>query len=92
MKRALISLVVGAALAVAPLSALAADPTNTDAATTTGHLAPGNAAGVKEAQGLANIPLIFWLGAGLVITAAILAVSNNNDNSTPAATTTSTAP
>ena len=84
MKRALISLIVGAALTAAPISAMADDAT--------GPLAPGNAAGVKEAQGLDNIPLVFWLGAGLVITAAVLAVSNNTSKSGTTTSTTGTAP
>lgn len=84
MKRALISLVAGAALVAAPLSAIAADPA--------GPLAPGSAAGVKQAQAFDNVPLVFWIGAGVIITAAILALSNNNDNDTPSSTTTGTAP
>ena len=84
VKRELISLAVGAAMLAAPLAAVAAD--------TKGPLTPGSAAGVKQAQGFDNVPLVFWIGAGVVITAAILAVSNSDDNDTPAATTTTTAP
>ena len=83
MKKTLLSLVVGAAITVAPLSAIAAD--------TAGPLTPGKAAGVKQAQGVDDVPLVFWIGAGVIVTAAVLALSNNNDHS-PSTTTTGTAP
>jgi hypothetical protein len=79
VKRALISILVSATMAIAPLPAMSAE---------TGPLAPGGAAGVKEAQGGNNPPLLLWVGAGLAIALGILVLSNNNNSS--AATTTTT--
>jgi hypothetical protein len=71
-------------MAIAPLPAMSAD---------TGPLAPGSAAGVKQAQADNDPPLLWLVGAGVVIALGILALSNNNNGggggtSTP--TTTST--
>ena len=83
VKKALIALVTSAAMAIAPLPAMSAD---------TGPLAPGSAAGVKQAQADNDPPLLWLVGAGVVIALGILALSNNNNGgggtSTP--TTTST--
>ena len=63
----------------------------------TGPLPSGTAAGVKQAQGRDdddNTPLLWLVGAGVVIGLGILILSNNNNNSaaavSPATTTTTT--
>ncbi len=77
MKRALISLIAGAALLVAPISAIAAD----DA---TGPLPPGGAAGVEQAQ-FANfdVPLIWWLGEGAILGFTIYLLVRDDDDTPP---------
>ena len=81
MKRALISLTAGAALLVAPISAIAAD----DA---TGPLPPGGAAGVEQAQ-FANLdmPLTWWLGSGAILGLVIYLLVRDDDDSAPTPTT-----
>ncbi|HEX3485477.1 MAG TPA: hypothetical protein VHT51_10480 [Micropepsaceae bacterium] len=85
VNKTLVSLFVSAAIIIAPLPAMSAD---------TGPLAPGSAAGVKQAQSDDNVPLYWLLGAGAVIALGVLALSNNNDNgsspSTPSTSTTTT--
>lgn len=92
MKRTLISLLVSAAMVVAPLPAMSAD---------TGPLAPGAAAGIQKAQGDndKDPPLLWLVGAGVVIALGILILSNNNNSEgapvtptpiTPTTTTTTT--
>ena len=88
MKRSHISLLVSAAMVIAPLPAMSAD---------TGPLAPGAAAGVKKAQADDDVPLLWLVGAGAVIALGALALSNNSNNnsspstpSTPTTTTTTT--
>ena len=62
----------------------------------TGPLPSGTAAGVKQAQGNNDdeTPLLWLVGAGVVIGLGILILSNNNNNSaaavSPATTTTTT--
>ena len=71
MKRALISLLVSAAMVIGPLPALSAD---------TGPLPSGTAAGIKQAQDRDDDPPLLWLvGAGVVIAIGILILSNNNN-------------
>ncbi len=87
MKRALISVLISAAMVIGPLPAMSAD---------TGPLPSGTAAGVKQAQGNNDeeTPLLWLVGAGVIIGLGILILSNNNNNSaapvTPATTTTTT--
>ena len=78
MKRALISLIAGAALLVAPISAIAAD----DATAPLPPLPPGGVAGVEQAQ-LGDVPILWWLGGALILGAAILIISNTDDPATP---------
>jgi len=72
-------------MVIAPLPAMSAD---------TGPLAPGGAAGVKQAQGNDNTPPLLWfVGAGVVIALGVLALSNNNNGGatpTPPVVTTTT--
>ena len=85
MKRALISVLISAAMVIGPLPAMSAD---------TGPLPSGTAAGVKQAQGNNDeeTPLLWLVGAGVIIGLGILILSNNNNNNaapvTPATTTT----
>ena len=65
--------------------------TTTPQAQATQPLAPGNAAGVKEAQGFGNVPIEFWIGAALVLTAAILVLAQD-DEDVPTVSTTTFAP
>ena len=70
MKKTLISLFVSAAMVIAPMPAMAAD---------TGPLPPGAPAGVKQAQSDTNPPILWIIGAGVVIALGILVLSINND-------------
>lgn len=85
VKKSIVSMIVSAALVIAPLPAMSAD---------TGPLPAAPAAGVKQAQGandLLNPPLLWLVGAGVVIGLGILVLSNNNNsNSVPAPATTTT--
>jgi hypothetical protein len=84
VKRSIISMVVSAALVIAPLPAMSAD---------TGPLPAAPAAGVKQAQGAndLNPPLLWIVGAGVVIGLGILVLANNNNgNGTPATPQTTT--
>ena len=86
MKKALISVLVSAAMVIGPLPALAAD---------TGPLAPGSAAGVQQAQGRDDDnPQILWIiGFGVVVGLGILILTqNNHGNSLTQAPTTTTNP
>lgn len=78
MKRALISLLISAAMVIAPLPAMSAD---------TGPLPSGTAAGVKQAQDNDETPLLWLVGAGVVIGLGILILSNNNNSAAAAAVT-----
>jgi len=72
-------------MVIGPLPAMSAD---------TGPLPSGTAAGVKQAQGNNDeeTPLLWLVGAGVIIGLGILILSNNNNNNaapvTPATTTT----
>jgi hypothetical protein len=104
VKKALVSAALSVAMVLAPLPALqAATPTaaSRPAASPTGPMAPGGAAGVKQAQGGNKcqsdggpcIPVWWWVaGGGALIGLGILAFSNNDNNNTviPGATTTTT--
>ena len=71
MRKALISLLVSAAMVIGPLPALAAD---------VGPLAPGAAAGVQQAQGrddYDNPPVIWLIGFGIVVAVGILILTQN---------------
>ena len=73
MRKALISLLVSAAMVIGPLPAMAAD---------TG-LAPGAAAGVQQAQGRDddNPPVIWLIGFGVVVALGIIILTQNNHGS-----------
>ena len=77
MKRALISLVVGVALSFSS-TAFAAS----------GSLAPGGAAGVKQAQEWTRIPVWGYVGGVLVIVGFVLVLTDNDHGSVSATTTT----
>ena len=90
-KTSIVSMILSAALAIAPLPAMSAD---------TGPLSAAPAAGVKQAQG-GDDPSTMWVvGAGVVIGVGILLLANNNNSdgvplvpitpSTPSTTTTTT--
>jgi len=84
VKKSIISTVVSAALVIAPLPAMSAD---------TGPLPAAPAAGVKQAQGTdtTNPPLLWLVGAGVVIGLGILILANNNNsNAVPAPPSTTT--
>jgi hypothetical protein len=88
VKRSIISMLVSAALVIAPLPAMSAD---------TGPLPAAPAAGVKQAQGNNDInpPLLWLVGAGVVIGLGILILANNNNSNgsavpVPVPTTTTT--
>ena len=70
-------------MVIAPLPAMSAD---------TGPLAPGGAAGVKQAQGETNPPLLLWVGAGVAVALGVLVLANNNNGGgvTQSTTTTTT--
>ncbi len=84
MKRALISLIAGAVLLVAPISAIAAD----DATAPLPPLPPGGAAGIEQAQ-FANfdIPLLWWLGIGVFLGIGIYLSVRDGDSAAPVSTT-----
>lgn len=73
MRKALISLLVSAAMVIGPLPAMAAD---------TG-LAPGAAAGVQQAQGRDddNPPVIWLIGFGVVVALGVIILTQNNHGS-----------
>lgn len=83
MKKSLVSLAVSAAIAIAPLPALAetsAAPAP-KAVEATGPLAPGGAAGVQQAQAL-GVPLFWWIAGAAAVGAIVwVAVDSNNDDS-----------
>ena len=86
VKRKILSVVVSAALAIAPLPAMSAD---------SGPLPAAPAAGVKQAQGANDTtpPYLWLVGAGVVIGLGILVLANNNNSSSvpvPPSTTTTT--
>ena len=84
MKKALISLLVSAAVVIGPLPAIAAD---------TGPLAPGSAAGVQQAQAGDDPPVLWIIGFGVVVGLGILILTqNNHGNSLTQAPTTTTSP
>jgi len=81
------SIFVSAAMVIAPLPAMSAD---------TGPLPAAPAAGVKQAQGNDTNPPLLWLvGAGVVIGLGVLILANNNNSNgsispVPPSTTTTT--
>lgn len=88
MNRSIVSILVSAAMVIAPLPAMSAD---------TGPLPAAPAAGVKQAQGTdaTNPPLLWLVGAGVVIGLGILILANNNNSNgttvpVPPSTTTTT--
>jgi hypothetical protein len=85
VKRALFSVVLTSAMVVASLPAISA---------ASGPLAPGSAAGVKQAQALEASPLLIAVGIGAVIALGVIALSNSGDDdaapTTPPTTTTTT--
>jgi hypothetical protein len=85
VRKALISLLVSAAMVVGPLPAMAAD---------VGPLAPGAAAGVQQAQGrddYDNPPVIWLIGFGVVVALGVIILTQNSKGTalTQAATTSS---
>ena len=97
MKNALISLVTGAAMVVSPFPVLAAGTAASAPVAkvvspqkTAGPLAPAGAAGVKQAQGFEDIPLIWLVGAAGVIALGVLAFTGDDDNDATSTSTTGT--
>ena len=85
MKKSLLSLAISAAIAIAPLPALAesaaasAQALSPKAVEATGPLAPGGAAGVQEAQAL-GVPLFWWLAGAAAVGAIIWVAVDSDDN------------
>ena len=75
MKRALISLIAGAAFLAAPISAIADNAT--------APLLPGGVAGVNQAQGLDDVPVLWWLGGGVILGTFVLLLTKKNNAGTP---------
>jgi hypothetical protein len=86
VKRAIISLAAATALAVAPISAMA--QTTAPQTQAAAPLPAGNAAGVKQAQGIGNMPWLFWAGSAVVLVFAVLLVLQDNDDVSTVTTTT----
>jgi len=76
VKRALISILAGAAMLSAPVAYAASTP-----------LAPGGMAGVKAAQNWGGVPVYAWVG-GVLVVVGVIAVASNNGNGGHGATTT----
>ena len=70
MKRALISIIAGAGLLVAPVASIAAST----------PLAPGHAAGVKQAENIAGMP-VYALVGGVLVVVGIVAVASGQGGS-----------
>jgi len=68
VKRALISILAGAAMLSAPVAYAATSP-----------LAPGGAAGVKTAESWGGVPVYAWVG-GVLVVVGIVAVAGNSSN------------
>ena len=87
MRKALISILVGAAMIMGQMPVMAAD---------TGPLTPGAAAGVQQAQGrddLDNPPIIWIIGGLIVVGVGIWILTAGTSSQTLAqATTTGTLP
>lgn len=79
MKRALISLLVGAGMLITPVAYAASAPM----APASTPLAPGGAAGVHNAD-LTKVPIYVWIGGALVIGGLAFALSGNGHNVQPA--------
>jgi hypothetical protein len=92
VKKAIISLTTGAAMVLASLSAFAADGVGTQSSSASGPLTPAGAAGVQQAEGINDVPVIWLAGAAVVVAIGALALSNNGGggNSSPSTTTTTT--
>lgn len=77
---------VATAMAVAPIPALAqANAPQTQAAA---PLPAGDAAGVKQAQGIGNMPWLFWAGSAVVLVFAVLLVLQDEDDVSTVSTST----
>jgi hypothetical protein len=88
MKRRFTSLVVGAALALAPLSAMAADSQPQPQA----DLTPGPAAGVQTAQSF-TMGTLGYVAVGVAVVAIVVIVaSGGGGNGNSSSTTTTGAP
>ena len=76
MKTRITGILLGAALALAPISAMAADSTAQQ-----GALAPGAAAGVQKAQDWTweNNQAAYIIGGAAVVAAVIIIASNNGN-------------
>ena len=77
MKRALISLIAGAAFLAAPISAIADNAT--------APLLPGGVAGVNQAQGCddCGVPVLWWLGGTVILGTFVLLLTRKNNAGTP---------
>ncbi len=106
MKQKLVAAIIGATMVIAPLPALTADtapPANPapQQAQAKGPLAPGKAAGVRQAQGeVDNTDILYGLGIGAAIGLAIYAFASGDSGGggstvptpSPAPSTTTTTP
>ena len=90
MKRQFISLAIGAALVLAPLSAIAADDSQQPSAPTQSTLTPGPAAGTQKAQ-MMGMGTLGWVAVGAAVI-AVVAIASSGNNNGHATTTTSHVP
>jgi len=80
VNKEIISLAVGAAMLAAPVSVFADEAAS--------PLPPGGAAGVEQAQlQMGDIPLIYLIGGGLILGAAIWAVVDSDDDTVSSTST-----
>ncbi|HEY8947819.1 MAG TPA: hypothetical protein VIM56_02920 [Rhizomicrobium sp.] len=78
MKSGITGMLLGAALVLAPISAMAADAASNQSA----PLAPGSAAGVKMAQDWSwdHNQTAYLIGGAAVVAAAVIIATNDNNH------------
>ena len=85
MKKAITAFLLAATMAIAPVANAVETTAQAEAST---PLAPGGAAGVKQAQGFGNVPIEFWIAGGLILIIAIVLLVQDDDDDTSTPTTT----